>query len=226
MTGVRAQDSPFRPYWWGTDLARAGIAARSHVGPYGRYEFASLPPVPFELLGELDWLAAQPAHQERTINGNATTALLELLAGCRRARVPLPPVFTRFMVSATLQDRVRSHTACRLDLDRAPVPSPQGGGHLVRFLSDQQGGRYWYLHVNEDGTDHAVVCSPDLYGTEAHDPPCADPDGIDFCAESFEAFLCRFWLENEICFAVTDGTPMPAVGIDYLERYRGITDQR
>jgi hypothetical protein len=83
MIGVRAEDSRFRPYWWGTDL----------------------PPVPFELRGDLDWLAAQPAHEQWTIHGNATAELLELLGRCRRAGVPLPPSFTQFMSSSTLQDR-------------------------------------------------------------------------------------------------------------------------
>ncbi|MEV0325071.1 hypothetical protein AB0H63_01285 [Micromonospora echinospora] len=217
---MRAQDSPFRPYWWGTDLAAAGVDARPNVGTYGQYQFAELPPVPFELRGDLGWLATQPVHEEWSINGNATVQLPELLTACERVRLLLPPSFTRFMASSQLQDRVRSNTACFIDLDSAPVAAPAGGGHLVRFLSDQQGCLYWYLYLTEGGGDHAVVCSPDFYGVEADVPPPADPDGISFCAESFEAFLCRFWLENEVWFAVTAGTPLPDVGAEYVERYR------
>ncbi|MEH1128994.1 hypothetical protein [Micromonospora sp. CPCC 206061] len=47
-----------------------------------------------------------------------------------------------------------------LDLAQAPAPLPDGGGHLVRFLADQQGCLYWYLHVTEDGADHAPT--PDV----------------------------------------------------------------
>jgi hypothetical protein len=179
----------------------------------------SLPPVPFELRGDLDWLAAQPAHERWTIHGNATTELLELLGRCRRAGVALPPAFTRFMSSSTLQDRVRSSTACFLDLAQAPVPFPEGGGHLVRFLADQQGCLYWYLYVTGDGADHAVVCSADFYDVADGEAPPDDPERISFCAESFEAFLCRFWLENEVWFATTGETPMPDVGAEYIELY-------
>lgn len=185
-----------------------------------RAEFADLPPVPFELRGDLEWLAKQPAHDEWAINGNATTRLLELLAHCRRAGVPLPADFTLFMATATLQYRVRSSTACFLDLAHASVPLPDGGGHLVRFLADQQGCLYWYLYVTGDGTDHAVVCSGDYYDVADEEAADPDPAEIHFCAESFEAFLCRFWLENEIWFATVGGTPMPDVGAEYIDLYR------
>jgi hypothetical protein len=50
--------------------------------------------------------------------------------------------------------------------------------------------------------------------------PSAEPEEIEFCAESFEAFICRYWLENEIFFAEDDGAGMPAVAEEYIERYR------
>ena len=98
---------------------------------------------------------------------------------------------------------------------------PTGAGYLVRFLADQQGCVYWYLYLVPHGTDHAVVSSPGFYGTDEEEwsdnlPEAAD---IDFAAESFEAFLCRFWIENEIFFAKNDGTPMPDVGRGYIDLY-------
>lgn len=180
---MQAQDSPFAPYWWGMSLAEAGVIARPDVGTYGRYAFADLPPVPAGLDAELGWLAGQPAHLEWTITGNATAGLLESLAMCRRAAVPVPPAFTRFMSFSTLQERVRSATACFLDLASAPVPIP-GGGHLLRFLADQQGCLYWHLYVTGDGTDHAVICSTERYDDGAE----PDPADISYCAESFEVY--------------------------------------
>ncbi|CAM3198226.1 hypothetical protein [Stackebrandtia soli] len=214
---MRAQDSPFRPAWWGTDLAAAGVDARPRVGTYGEYEFEGLPPVPFELSGDLAWLAGQPAHEKWAIHGNALEQLPALLEACARDGLRLPTAFIRFMESSALQDRVRSSTACFIFLDAAPVPSAVGG-RLLRFLSDQQGCLYWYLHIVEDGEDHSVVCSTDLYGTEEYSE-VDDPEEIRFCGESFESFLCRYWLENEIWFAAVDGTPLPDVGPDYIARY-------
>jgi hypothetical protein len=105
------------------------------------------------------------------------------------------------------------------------VPSPVGSGYLVRFLADSQGCLFWYLFIDADGTDHAVVCSPGFYGSpEEHwDDEAPDPNEIVFSEESFEAFLCRFWIENEICFSKYQGTPMPLAGKVYIRRYNGET---
>src|SRR5262249_57302143 len=129
---------------------------------------------------------------------------------------------TKRMESRTLPERSRSNSDCCRDLCPEPVRSPIGGGYLVRFLADSQGCIFWYLYLTPDGSDPAVVSSPGFYGTEAEqwqdEPP--DPAEIVYSAESFEAFMCRFWLENEIWFAEYENTAMPAVGREYIERYR------
>ncbi|GAA4909867.1 hypothetical protein GCM10023223_30080 [Stackebrandtia albiflava] len=191
------------------------------MGTYGRYGFGDLPPVPFPMTGDLSWLADRPVSDEWSVAGNASESLPSLREACARAAVTLPPAFDRFMATSSLQRRVRSNTACFIDLDTGPVASPVGGGHLIRFLSDQQGCLFWYLHDTEGG-DHAVVCSPDFHGTDAEPGPC-DPEAICFCAETFEVFLCRFWLENEVWFATTDGTPLPDVATEYIARYREVS---
>ena len=63
----------------------------------------------------------------------------------------------------------------------------------------------------------------DLYGPhdKGHDLDDRDPANLSFAAESFEAFLCRFWLENEIWFADYQGAPPPDVGQRYIDLYRG-----
>jgi hypothetical protein len=67
-----------------------------------------------------------------------------------------------------------------------------------------------------------VVSSPDFYGTQAEqwqvEPP--NPDEIVYCAESFEAFMCRFWLENEIWLAAHEQTELPTGGREYVQRYK------
>jgi hypothetical protein len=134
----------------------------------------------------------------------------------------LPAAFNTFAETLELQRRVRSNTDCFFDVCAELVPSPLGGGYLIRFLADSQGCIFWYMHVRPGGSDHAVVSSPGFYGTDAEqwqeEPP--DPNDIVYCAESFEGFICRFWLENEVWFAGWQGTPLPEVGRDYIERYR------
>jgi len=227
--------SPFPCRWWGTGLEKAGLAdVRPDVGTYGRYEFDRLPPLPFEMRGDFAWLAAAPAHEQsigdKMADANAA-AIPELRESATKLGLRLPEAFVKFMETPELHQfmetpelhqRIRSNTDCYLDLCPEPIRSPLGGGYLVRFLTDSQGCLFWYLYLTLDGSDHAVVSSPGFYGTEEEqwqdEPP--DPSEIVYCAESFEAFLCRFWLENEIWFAQYLKTPMPNVGHEYIERYR------
>jgi hypothetical protein len=226
-------NSPFPCRWWGTSLQGVGLDdQRPDVGTYGRYDFARLPPLPFPLSGEFAWLTAAPAHRQSIRTQYAAQipgALRFLRESASRMGVKLPDTFTKFMDSASLQDRVRSATDCSIDLCSEPVRSPIGGGWLVHFLADSQGCRFWYLYLTADGSDHAVVSSPDLYSTdlepseddeEQWEQEEPDPAAIAFCAESFESFLGRYWLENEIFFAHFRQTPMPDAARQYIEDYR------
>jgi hypothetical protein len=106
------------------------------------------------------------------------------------------------MSDPALRERIRSSAACYPNLHVTPVPSPTGKEYLVRFLADQQGCLFWYLHPTEDGTGHAVVCTGDLFGHDQDQP--AHAGDIKLCAEAFEAFAGRHRPENEIFFAETD----------------------
>ena len=224
---MRPSESPFPCRWWGTGLENAGLGdVRPDISTYGQYDFDRLPPLPFHLRGDFAWLADAPVQgghigkQKAAENAKAFVLLNESSA---RLGVPLPNAFTAFLSSPALHERIRSNTDCYLDLCPELLHSPVGGGYLVRFLSDSQGCVFWYLYVPPDALDHAVVSSPDFYGTDSEqwneDP--ADPEDIAFSAESFEAFVCRFWLENEIWFAAYEKQPMPEIGRQYIVHYRG-----
>ncbi len=219
-------ESPFPCHWWGTSLDNVGLGdVRPYTGTYGQYEFERLPRLPFELCGDFAWLissaAAQHSIHDEKSSENAK-AFSHLLASAIRRQIRLPDAFTKFIATPELQQRVRSTTDCYLDICSEPIPAPIGDGWLVRFLADSQGCIFWYLYLTPDGADHAVVASLGFYGTEGEqwqDEP-ADPSEIVYCAESFEAFMCRFWLENEIWFAGYERTAMPDAGRVYIDRYR------
>ncbi|MBX7219608.1 MAG: hypothetical protein K1Y36_06660 [Blastocatellia bacterium] len=230
-------EAPFASHWWGTDLESAGLMEdRPDVGTYGRYDFDRLPPLPFELKGDFRWLTELPVQPHCIGQAEGTKShqvLAKALDGLkasafRQPGLALPDSFLAFFENPAFRQRIRSNTDCFLDLAGEMVPSPVGDGFLIRFMADSQGCLYWYLYLTADGKDHAVVASPDYYDVgrnlsdqdeeDGMSPP--DPDEIVYCAESFEAFLCRFWLENEIWFADYEGTPMPAVGQEYINRYR------
>lgn len=227
---MQPSESPFPCYWWGIDLEDAGLEdVRPDVGTYGQYEFKRLPTLPIETRGDFAWLSDapeidQPIGQEKAAEN--IQALASLRESLNLLGLKLPEPFIRFMDAPALSARIRSTTDCYLDLCPEVVESPIGSGYLVRFLADSQGCIFWYLYLTADGSDHAVVASPGFYGTEdeqwQEEPP--DPGDIAFSAESFEAFMCRFWLENEIWFAGFEETPMPDACQEYIEQYRNKTN--
>ncbi len=223
---MHPSESPFPCYWWGTDLEDAGLGeVRPRIGTYGRYEYAPLPPLPFDLHGNFGWLMAAPPHESSIGNEKAAEnvqSLISLRESSAQFSLPLPEAFVKFMETAYLHQRIRSNTDCFLDLCPNPVRSPVGDGYLIRFLADSQGCVFWYLYLTPNGSDHAVVSSPCFYGTDAEKWQEEEPDpiAIVFAEESFERFMCRFWLENEIWYADWEKTPMPDAGRKYIEQYR------
>jgi hypothetical protein len=147
----------------------------------------------------------------------ATPGGLAALVGGDRARQS--QAFAAFVADRALHERVRSCTACYLELGQFAVPAP--AGTLVHFLSDQQWVLHWLLYVGDDGSE-AVVATPVPYGFEGEAPPTlavgGDADTV-VCAESFNEFLYRFWIENEIWFGLRDALPR-------WRRRRPLTDEQ
>lgn len=223
---MRPTESAYPTAWYGTDLAVSGLEqVRPKLGTYGRYSYEQLPLIPFELRGGFEWLEHAPSH-EGHIGEEKGTANLDALAMLKEAfserGFVMPSSFERFLGDPALWSRVRSCTDCFLDVSRGPVPDPKETGHLIRFLADSQSCMFWYLHLVDDGRDHAILASPDFYGVEEEqwtdDPP--NLEELVFCADSFETFMARFWLENEICFAAYDRTPRSVPATQYVAAYR------
>jgi hypothetical protein len=217
---MQPHDTVFGTGWWGPEIN--GI--RESAGTYGRYSYDQLPALPFKLCGDFEWLKAQAEARDNIAREKPkenARALARLLADASDQRFSLPKVFLQFFGCADLQRRVRSCTDCFLDLSPVFVLSPVAGGSLVRFLADSQGCMFWYLYLSGNQAEHCVVSSPGFYGAEEEqwqiEPP--NPDEIVFCEESFERFLCRFWLENEIWYFDYEKRPIFPAGRKYLDDY-------
>lgn len=126
------------------------------------------------------------------------------------------------METPSLHEHIRSNTDCFLDLCPEAVPAPDTGGHLVRFLADSQACIFWYLFLTPGASDHAVVSTARFFGTAAERWREDSSEGCEivFSAESFETFVCRFWLENEIWFSAYEKKPMSEAGKTYVQNYR------
>lgn len=195
-----------------------------------------LPLVPIVLDDECAWLINHgTAYSRGGLNQyerNIQPAFIEELAA--RSNIQLPRSVRRFMTSQELQSRVRSCTDCYLDPGERIVETIGSlHGKLIHFLSDSQWCAHWYLHLLPDGAS-AILESPDPYCYEAEtlgeieNPSCLleriDVSDLDFayCASSFSEFLYRFWIENEIWYALKhEGSrrPLNSLESDYVSCY-------
>lgn len=229
----------FPESWFSVELK----GYRNHPEPYRTYSpflFRALPPLPYGSFdGSFSWL---PRTREVVPTGKcqfewAYPAVLKRIAKeSEDLQITIPEAFTTFMASVDLPNRIRSATDCAFDLAERLVHVPWEGGYFLRFLADSQGCLFWYLFLRQGG-GHCVVVTSSYYGgdptadrefMEEHlgpdwnreDPP-KESDRIWFCAPSFESFIYRFWIENEIWYALSEtGGPADDEQQRYLGHYR------
>ncbi|APR78116.1 Hypothetical protein A7982_03463 [Minicystis rosea] len=201
-------------------------------GTYKTIAYEALPPLQGPLDGSFDWLAAAPSRADgmelsRDEDGDEVeaapiaTLLAKRIAEAKRAKLVIPPSFTRFMTDETLFTRVPSCTACYWELGPCLVriPDHDGPERLLRFMNDQQACALWYLLLLPDGDHRVVFARPDLSEEANEDPFQKDvvPRDVTLCAPSFEAFIKRFWLENTLWYAVRTGAALTGELSDYIE---------
>jgi hypothetical protein len=196
-----------------------GLLGFKWESTYQGYNLDEMPPIPIQLDDDLAWLCAHGksdlenslAQPDACVRPLPPATVVDLAV---QLNLTLPPAFIRFMTSSDLQSRVKSCTACYLDPGQRIVETIGSiRGHLIHFLSDSQSCAHWYLHVLHDG-QVAVLESDDLYcylaeNAEWIENPACRLDQIDltrqdfrFCAFSFSEFVFRFWIENEIWYAI------------------------
>ena len=218
--------TPFPAAWLSIELE----GYRDHPEPttYSQFSYENLPQLPTELFrGDFEWLKQSELSEDVEIV-DLRPQIERLLTTASQIKLALPEEFVRFMKSPDLPNHIRSCTDCFFDLSDEIVESPAGkGGYLIRFLSDSQGCLFWYLYLTKTG-EHCVVVSDKLFGSEGEllydDEEIEDSDGesyIFFCAQSFEEFIYRFWIENEIWFALSyDDEPLTEEQQNYVEHYK------
>lgn len=206
---------------------------------YSLFDYETLPPIQAKLDENFHWLRSEPIKQrslaEGTYPDDTEPDLTKLAKLVSQIDLELPQAFTTFINSIDLHRRIRSCTDCYLDVaDRAVRTVGSHKGFLVHFLSDSQGCLHWYIHI-DDSSQHFVLVSPNAYGftfEDASEELDGDApyqkDEIDleredilFCAPTFTEFVYRFWLENEIWFAIAwDKQPLTAIQQAYANHYR------
>jgi hypothetical protein len=197
--------------WWGTDLPGYRPYPRKYA-TYAQFDYASLPPLP-NPGSAFSWLRdAVPIPADQSIaSGPTPAAVVKDLVG---VDVPLPPDFELFITTPALSERVRSSTACWIDVAGFRVSADEW---LVLFLRDQQDCLFWLLDVLP-GVGHRVVVGDPTALAEWRDsdePRVSDwrgpLDDLAVCAATFDEFMQRFWIENEIWWRLTMPDSQPAL---------------
>lgn len=219
---ILPQATPFEPWWWSVDLG----AHRPCASTYCAYPLASLPPLDERLFqGDFAWLSASSTAGQVNFYDDAATLrdhLARLQTQAAASGLPLPAAFSTFMSTPAWHRQLPSCTDCYFDLaaDLVRSPFPAADGYFIRFLNDSQDVLLWYLYVQPSGA-HCVVVSPIRFDDD--EPFGGEPLAIiqrhtHYCAPHFEAFLYRYWLENQIWFG-QEGAPLPPAAAAYLQHY-------
>ena len=179
--------------------------------------------VPHPPDGKFDWLCKTPTHDEWTIgeeNADVLPSQLEaLMASASTNSLTVPAVFAKFIAESSLHEHLRSANGDYLSVAESVLPFADG--FLVRFLHDQQGGAFWYLYTNADGSDHCVVSSYEYFDPDDMDYELDEFKASDFAywSPSFEEFFCQYWIAHEMMFSRNDATPPPDVDPRFHELY-------
>jgi hypothetical protein len=142
--------------WWFPDLK--GYRS-TETGTYVCYPLDEQPKVS-AADDEFRWLEDTPERDDGIKDGEPgqqtrplTTEHLAALA----QDLPLPQALRTFAARPALQRRVRSVTACYLDLGDFVAPTSGPDSYLLHVLSDQQWIRHWFLYVDRLGNEAMLV---------------------------------------------------------------------
>lgn len=131
----------------------------------------------------------------------------------------MPAEFLHVVRDPALRRHLRSATDCYFDLGDHVVEVP--GGRVVHFLSDSQWIRHWLLFA---GTGEQAVLTTEFPAGFELTPEDREvypgKPAYEICADTFLEFHWRFWIENEIWFALArDGHPLTPGQRRYVNHY-------
>jgi hypothetical protein len=233
---LRANPTPFPSAWKNFGLG----TLRERQGTYATWSYDSLPALPIdELRGEFQYLKAKRSKGRRDAAGEGgqyRQAFEQMVAVAAEKGVRLPAEFVKFMSDTALHGTFRSVTDCYFTLpdEYSPIRAhPSGDGWHVLFYSDSQDCLHWDLYVHASGGHCVIARWPDYFDPEPPDedddqPPDTGPRAW-FVAPSFESFVYRIWVENQVWylehadFLRSSGEEPPPITPEiqaYIDHYR------
>jgi uncharacterized protein (TIGR02996 family) len=238
---LRANPTPFPSAWKNFGLG----TLRQWQGTYGTWSYDSVPPLPIdELRGDFQYLKAMRSGGRRGGAGNSARyrqRFQQVAADAAAEGVRLPEPFVTFMSDPALQTTFRSVTDCTYTLpdEYSPIRAdPSGDGTHVVFYRDSQDCLLWDLYVHASGGHCVIARWPDYFDPDPPEPDDDEPPYTGprawFVAPSFEAFVYRVWVENQVWYiehadslrrrGETPPTITPAIQA-YMGHYRNRQDE-
>jgi hypothetical protein len=201
------------------DLPSAWLTAGScnllwgEASTYGAVPTEFLPPVP-PLDGSFAWLRRAPnvksamVYREQEL-GSVASILKEREAEAALLGLAIPKDVLTFLTDADLFTKIPSCTACFWDIGArlVPLPDHEGPERVLRFMNDQQGCAYWFLLV-EPNRPARVAYGFYAFEDWDWDEEAEIDTALTLCADSFESFIWRWWIENAIWFAAHERRPL------------------
>jgi hypothetical protein len=194
-----------------------------------------------ELHGDLHWLQPlddETAESHKWFRGQCASkeTLDALVVSAQRVGVEFPEAFLKLMGSTELMERMYlggdyfslgpSLVKCNPEDDR------EGGGYVIRFLSDQQGVRYWALYVAPGGYHCVLDGHNDVHCWECgeemqyEDHPKYVHEGIPVACEklditlvnpSFESWLAMEYFDRWYSGTLYNGHALTERQTEYLD---------
>ncbi|MDT8401319.1 MAG: hypothetical protein RQ743_06470 [Bacteroidales bacterium] len=193
-------------------------------GTYGRIPFNLLPPVASGLSdNEFEWLPELDENLEKFAMMEDLGHTFNSLRDSTKSKgIALPKSFLVFFESPYHQNCMISVTDCYFELSDQIVEIPGGqSGYLIRFMNDSQGVMHWYLYIDEEN-NHRVAATNWMLDSEYPIGKSLESklEDVIICANSFEEFIYRFWIENKIWISGSFQYPRSEEERKYIEEVK------
>jgi hypothetical protein len=211
-----------RTGWFTSGLPGAECSGRTYcLVPINR-----LPAIRLTFNDDFSWLPRVPQPLDWSITTETWPAGdAAFLARISSEPIELPSSFVAMVAAPQLRWSVRSGTGCWWSLDAdALQPLPTSELLAARFLTDQQEVLFWYLLLDGTQEPPVVVSHQDFSAPETWEP--LPLDHVYRCAPSFDVFMYRYWIENEIAFRSVDGEALSTEQLRYLDEARRLSNPR
>lgn len=195
---IEANLSDYEFDWWGTGIGDA----RQSGGTYEQFRHTDLPPLPVEQFkGSFDWLPITPPDRNGYEDGEEWSLMCDKLS---ESGYHVPPEFRRFMSNDAMKASIKSCTDNYFTGPKQEPPTQKSDSVLLTFYADSQYCVIWAIELPREPSRYAPIIAGTpgsiLPHEAAEEADEEDGDPV-VAASSFEAFIYRWWIENEIWFA-------------------------